>query len=305
MPNPLPASPHHVAPEAELRGIVLTLVSAILFSGTNAAAKWVMHDVPTGELLWMRGIVALGLISLAITRAELAALRRSGQMGLHVLRVLCSSIEVFCFYWVIAHTPLADMTAIYLAAPIYVTAMAALFLRERVEWRRWAAVLAGFAGVLIAVRPSGAGLSVWALVGVGGSVLYAVSLVATRQLRGAPSTILVATQMAGLIVMSSLTALPSHSFPAWMMPTALEFALMLAIGVVSMVAFWCVNQGLRLAPASAVAPINYSSILWATAAGYLIFDDMPTFSTLLGAAIIIAAGLFIVLQRARSSRMAA
>jgi drug/metabolite transporter (DMT)-like permease len=80
---------------------------------------------------------------------------------------------------------------------------------------------------------------------------------------------------------------------------------MLAIGVVSMVAFWCVNQGLRLAPASAVAPINYSSILWATVAGYLIFDDMPTFSTLLGAAIIIAAGLFIVLQRARSSRMAA
>ena len=102
MPNPLNPSPHHVAPEAELRGIVLTLVSAILFSGTNAAAKWVMHDVPTGELLWMRGIVALGLISLAITRAELAALRRSGQMGLHVLRVLCSSIEVFCFYWVIA-----------------------------------------------------------------------------------------------------------------------------------------------------------------------------------------------------------
>lgn len=305
MPNPLNPSPHHVAPEAELRGIVLTLVSAILFSGTNAAAKWVMHDVPTGELLWMRGIVALGLISLAITRAELAALRRSGQMGLHVLRVLCSSIEVFCFYWVIAHTPLADMTAIYLAAPIYVTAMAALFRRERVEWRRWAAVLAGFAGVLIAVRPSGAGLSVWALVGVGGSVLYAVSLVATRQLRGAPSTILVATQMAGLIVMSSLTALPSRSFPAWVMPTALEFALMLAIGVVSMVAFWCVNQGLRLAPASAVAPINYSSILWATVAGYLIFDDMPTFSTLLGAAIIIAAGLFIVLQRARSSRMAA
>lgn len=274
-----------------LRGILLTLASSLMFSCTNAAAKWVMHDIPTGEMLCLRGIVALSIISAFISPADRRALLYSRQLRLHGARVLCSSIEIFCFYWAIARTPLADMTAIYLASPIYVTAMAALFLREAVGWQRWLAVAAGFAGVLIAVHPSADSLSAAALVAVGGSLLYAISLVITRRLRKSPSTVLVATQMAGLIVVSGLTSLSG-----WVMPSAAQLLAMAAIGVVSMVAFWCVNQGLRLAPASAVAPINYASIVWATALGFLVFGDTPAVSTLVGAAIIILAGLAIVLR---------
>lgn len=280
--------------QATLRGIMLTLVSSILFAFTNAGAKWVMGDIPTGELLWVRSVVAFSLVSLFIRRDEWAMLFAPGQRRFHVLRMVTSAIEVVCFYWAISNTPLADMTAIYLASPIYVTGMAALFLREPVGWRRWTAVLVGFVGVLVAVRPSAGSVSVPVLVAVGGSLLYATSLVMTRRLRGTPSTLLVATQMAALFVLTS-----ASSTLGWVMPRGGELILMVAIGLVSMIAFWCVNEGLRLARASAVAPFNYSSIVWATVLGFVLFGDIPAVATLAGAAIIVSAGLFIMLRERR------
>lgn len=277
-----------------LRGIGLTLLSGVLFANSNAAAKWVMTGIPVGELLWVRGIFAFGMVCLFIPRHEWTAFWSGGQWHLHALRNVCSAIEVLCFYWAISRTPLADMTTIYLASPIYVTALAAIFLAEQVGWRRWSAVLVGFAGVLVAMRPTGDALSAPVLVAVFGSVLYAISLVVTRRLRATPSTILVATQMGALIVVSSATA----AF-GWVMPTLVQVVLMLVIGMISMVAFWSVNQGLRLAAASVVAPFNYSSIIWATLLGYLVFGDIPATATLVGAAIIVGAGLFIMLRERR------
>jgi len=294
----LPVPPAAVVPagllsdrQSNLRGIGLTLLAGVLFSSTNTAAKWVMVDVPTGELLWFRGTIALAVCCLLVRRSEVAAVLHSGQLGLHALRSCFSAIEVGCFYWAIARTPLADITTIYLAAPIYVTAMAALFLREKVGWRRWTAVLIGFVGVLVAVHPAGDSVSTPALVALGGSLLYAVSLVATRRLRAASSTLLVATQMGALMVLSTASA-----GLGWVMPSGSEFALLVMIGVVSMLAYWCINQGLRLAAASAVAPFNYGSIVWAGLLGFLVFADVPSRATLTGAAIIVGAGLFILLR---------
>lgn len=282
--------------QATLRGIVLTLISSILFAFTNAGAKWVMGDIPAGELLWVRSVVAFSLVSLFVRRSEWALLFTPGQRRFHILRMVASAIEVVCFYWAISSTPLADMTAIYLASPIYVTGMAALFLRETVGWRRWTAVIVGFAGVLVAVRPSAGSVSAPVLVAIGGSLLYATSLVITRRLRGTPSTLLVATQMAALFVLTS-----ASSTLGWVMPRSGELILMITIGVVSMIAFWCVNEGLRLARASAVAPFNYSSILWATVLGFVLFGDVPAMATVAGAGIIVGAGLFIMLRERKLS----
>lgn len=288
----LPAQPHALTERQNtLRGIGLTLLSAILFANSNAAAKWLMTDIPSGELLCIRAIVALAVVSLFIRRSEWTALRTDGQWPLHLLRNACSAIEILCFYWAISTTPMADMTTIYLATPIYVTAMAAIFLQERVGWRRWSAVLVGFIGVLVALQPSGERLSTPVLVAVLGSVLYAISLVVTRRLRATPSTLLVATQMMALILVSATTA-----WFGWVIPTIGELAMMGAIGLISLVAFWSVNQGLRLAAASAVAPFNYSSIIWATLLGALVFGDIPATTTLAGAGIIVCAGMFIMMR---------
>ncbi len=276
-----------------LAGIGLTLLSVTLFACCNAVAKYLVMRFPVGEMLFVRSAVALLLILPLLRRADLAAMRRT-RPELHLLRSLCSGVEVGCYYWAITLLPLADASTIYLAGPIYITALSVFFLSEQVGWRRWAAVLVGFAGVIVAVRPSGAGLSLHAGVALFGSLLYAISQVVTRGLRGTPTSLLVATQMAALLVLSAGTSLWG-----WTAPNGWEGAMMVLIGVLAMVAYFCANRGLQLAPASVVAPFQYASIIGAVALGYGIFDEIPSASTLAGAAIIVGAGCFILAREKR------
>jgi drug/metabolite transporter (DMT)-like permease len=212
----------------------------------------------------------------------------------------CSGIEVGCYYWALTALTLAGISTIYMAAPIYTVALSALFLREQVGWRRWLAVLAAFGGVLVALRPDVGGgvgvagvgsVGVHALVALFGSLLYATSLVATRRLRATPNRLLVASQVAALALFTG-----ASSGLGWVMPTSSAIGQMALIGAVSLIAYLCVNRGLQLAPASAVAPFQYSSIIWAIILGYLAFAEIPTGATLVGATVIVAAGLFILLR---------
>ena len=272
-----------------LAGIGLTLLSVGLFAACNAAAKFLVLRFPVGEMLFVRSAVALLLVLPFIRGADLAAMRRTGRPSLHLLRSACSGVEVGCYYWAITLLPLADASTIYLAGPIYVTALSVLFLHERVGWRRWAAVLVGFAGVIVAVHPQGAPVSAQALVALFGSFLYAVSQVVTRRLRGTPTRLLVATQMAALLLLSAVTALWG-----WTMPGQFEGGMMVLVGVLAMLAYLCANRALQLAPASLVAPFQYTSIIGATLTGFFVFAEIPGTATIAGAAIIVGAGCFIL-----------
>lgn len=278
-----------------LAGLLITLLGVFVFSGSNALAKWLVASYPVGETLFFRSSVALLILLPLIGRREIAQTRAGGRFWLHALRCGFSAIEVGCFYWAITAVHLADASAIYLACPIYVTAMGALFLGERVGWARWAAVLAGFAGVLVALQPGAGSLSPQALVAVGGSLLYAVSLAATRRLRGTPNIVLVASQVAAL----NLLCLATAPF-GWIMPSPRDGLALALVGLISLAGYLCVNRGLQLAPASAVAPFQYSSIVWTTVLGYAVFGEAPSMALLLGSAIIVAAGVAVVLAERRA-----
>jgi drug/metabolite transporter (DMT)-like permease len=274
-----------------LAGIGLTLLSSFIFAGCNVTAKWVELRVPVSELLFVRAVTALLLISLAIRPRDFAAMRAGGRWWLHVMRASFSAIETSCYYVAVMVLQLADASTIYLAAPIYVTALSAIFLRERVGWRRWTAVGIGFAGVVVALHPTGAGvLNVYALICAAGSLLYAIALVATRRLRGTPTPLLVATQMGALLLGTATRA------AGWPLPSLVDGTLLVLMGAASMLAYFCLNRALALAQASALAPFNYTSIIWALISGYLVFGDVPTVATLAGAAIIVGAGLFILFR---------
>jgi drug/metabolite transporter (DMT)-like permease len=293
------ASPGTVVPtraRSELTGIVLSVLSVVVFSLSNAIAKWVIVDFPVGETLFVRCVVTLLLLVPFVRRRDFAVMGAVGRPWLNLLRVGGSVVDSSSFYWAISALPLADVSAIYLASPIYVTGMSALFLGERVGWRRWSAVVVGFAGVQIALRPSGASQSAYALVALMGSIFYSMSVVATRRLRGVPNILLVATQVTGLMVASTVTA------PDWIWPTAVQLGLMTLVGVVSMAGFLLLNRGLQLALASVVAPIQYTSIVWAGVLGYLVFGDVPGAATLIGSTVIVGAGVFIVLRERSLAR---
>jgi drug/metabolite transporter (DMT)-like permease len=220
--------------------------------------------------------------------------------GLQLLRAVLATAEVACFYAAVRYLPLADAMTYYLAGPIYVTVMAAFFLGERVGWRRWSAVLVGFAGVVIALRPTTGSFGWPALIACAGSIIYAVFLIITRTLRGTPDSVMAAWQMACALVFG-LIGTPFVYVPIAHWYDAL---LLLLLGVGGTSAIVCVNRSLKLAPASVVVPYQYMLIVWAILFGYLVFDDVPEWPMLAGAAIIIGAGLFIFFREQKLAKPA-
>ena len=277
------------APSRAVTGIFFTILGGLVFAGSNATAKYLAAHYPAGQTLFLRSLMVMVLLGPLLKRADIRRMWHSGQRGLHAIRCLSSAIEVGMYYWALAWLGLAEISVIYLAGPIYITAMSAMFLREHVGWRRWAAVLVGFTGVIIALRPDQTVMTLPALIAVAGSVLYAVSLVATRRLRDTPNTLLVASQVATLLIP---TAIPL----GWVMPTGFDAAMFGLIGVVATIGYLCTNRGFQLAQASVVAPFGYLSIVWATTLGFVVFHETPDPRVLLGAAMIIGAGLFILLR---------
>jgi S-adenosylmethionine uptake transporter len=204
------------------------------------------------------------------------------------------ALDTFCFYYATRTMPLADVMTFYMAAPLIITALSAPLLGESVALFRWLAVGGGFVGVLIALQPSAALLSSTSPVALIGAVMFALGQTVTRRLRGTHWLQLVVWQFAGAGLIGAAT-LPW----VWIAPGSLDLALLFLLGIVAMGCFICLTRALAMAPASTLAPFQYSSMLWATILGWLIWRDAPTPPILLGNAIIIGGGLFVLYQERR------
>jgi drug/metabolite transporter (DMT)-like permease len=275
--------------KAVFAGIGLMLLSVFLFSLNDAVGKWLVASYSVGEVLLIRGLSALALLAPFLWREGIAVFAAAPRPRLQVVRALV------CFFWSVGYLPLADVITFYLAAPIYVTALAPFVLGEHVGWRRWAAVLVGFGGVLLALDPSAAALTSPALVALAGSMLYAVLLTLTRVLRNTANTVLVASQ----IVTTATFGLIAAPF-GWVTPPPGDLVLMVLFGALAMGGLACLNRSLKIAAASIVVPYQYTMIVWGVVLGFLVFGDKPRVHVLAGAAIIVAAGLFIFWREQRT-----
>ena len=270
-------------------GIGLMLGSILVFSINDVLGKWLAAGYSAPQILLFRSVASAVLLVPVIARVGWRALFDVQRPGLQIFRALCATVEVVLFYTAVRYLPLADAMTYYLAGPIYVTLMAALFLHERVGWRRWLAVLIGFGGVVIALGPSAAAFGWPALIAFSGSVLYSIFLVTTRTLRATRDSVMAAWQVAASLLLGLITA------PLAWTPLAHVYdgALLALLGVASLAAMIGVNRSLALAPASVVVPYQYTMIVWAVIFGFFVFGNVPEMQTLVGAAIIIGAGLFI------------
>jgi drug/metabolite transporter (DMT)-like permease len=278
------------AHSARLAGIGLMLLAVSMFSCGDALGKFIVGTYSVGQLLWLRACAALLVLSPMIwrQRRQFTAIERP---LLQIFRVLLSTLEVAAFFLAAAYLPLADVVTCYLACPIFVTALSAVVLRERVGWRRWSAVLIGFSGVVIALRPSAQTISAPALIALGGSLSFSILMLITRSLRATPDVVMASSQFAGTFLLGAVIA-PI----GWVTPSAGSLVLFAAAGLISVSALFCVNRSLKLAPASVVVPYQYSMIVWAVMFGIIVFGDLPSRNTIVGAAIIIGAGLYIFLR---------
>src|SRR6516165_12013382 len=184
-------------------GIGFMLLSVFMFSFGDAVGKYIVATYSVGQLLALRGCAALFLLSPLIWRyrAQFFALERP---PLQLIRVGLSTLEVAAFFLATVHLPLADVTTYYLACPIFVTALSATVLREHVGWRRWSAILIGFAGVVIALKPSAQSLSWPAVIALSGSLCFSMLLMITRLLRATPDIVMASSQFAGTSLLGAI-----------------------------------------------------------------------------------------------------
>lgn len=278
-----------------LRGIGLMLGSAAMFAGVDSSSKFATHTgVPTLEVVWVRYAVSL-LVAVAILRpwkhpADYVT-RRPLSQAVRALFLLMSTTFSFV---AIQHMQLSESAAINFVSPLIVTALAGPVLGEWAGWHRWAAVAVGFAGVLIVIQPTPGSFNPAVFAALANATTYAGYALATRKLSATetPGSMLIYASLVATIVL--LPALPATHLvvPSWQAALA-----MLICGTSGAFGHLFVIHAFRHAPAMVLAPFSYSQMLWMVLIGYVVFADLPTPATLVGAAVIVASGLYILYRQ--------
>jgi drug/metabolite transporter (DMT)-like permease len=272
-----------------MAGPAVMLLGMLLFALNDAMGKWLVASYGLGQVILIRSIAALLVLAPFLWAAGLKPIIEVERPRLQLLRVVLSTLELFCFYYAVMYLPLADVMTYWLAAPIYVAAAAPFLLGEKVGWRRWTAIAIGFVGVVVTLEPSSAMFTGPALISIIGTAAFAVMMLTGRSLRGTPDKTLVLFQTSGAAV-AGLIAAPFDWSP---LTSGTEVLLLGLLGIVAMSAHMLVNRALKISDAAAVAPLQYTLLLWAVVFGYFLFDEVPRVTMLVGAALIVGSGLFI------------
>ena len=273
---------------AEARGAALLVLATALFASMDAIGKGLMQRHDPFQVVWAR-YAAQAVIVAIIVSPRLGRVIRTARPGLQVIRSALLFMATLCGFFAFSVMPLADATAIFQTAPLAITALAALVLREPVGPRRWAGVMVGFLGALIIVRPGADVFQPAALLPMLGALFFAGYSIATRFLGRDESywTTFLYTAALGALIASAFVPL------VWVTPTWGDAALMLAMGAIGSAGQFLLIVAFNTAPASAIAPFTYAGLIFATLWGYVFFGDAPDGWTATGAAVIVGSGVYV------------
>lgn len=273
-------------------GVLLMIAAVTLTPITQAVAKHLSGELPVIEIVWGRFLFHC-LIVLPIVIGMYGAGRlRPRNMGVQVVRgglLCCATVFLFA---AVAYIPMADAIALVFVAPLVVTALSPMFLSEHVGPRRWMAVMIGFAGAVIVIRPGAAAMEWAAVLALASGVTYGLYLLVTRRIAGtAPAAVtLVYTALVGTVATSVLVPF------LWVRPTLPALGWMMVSGAASALAHFCLIRAYRTAEASLIAPLGYGEIVMATLLGYLVFGDLPDAVTWLGVGVIAVSGIYVSMR---------
>lgn len=264
------------------------LAATTSFAVMDALTKHVATLYPAPQILWIRYMVFASYGLFVTLRSRGRRVFHSNAFFLQVARGLLLSAEILMFIIAFKYLPLADIQAIAGAGPLLTTAMSVPILKETVGIRRWSAIGVGMIGLLIIIRPGFSEFNPLLLLPLVGVVLYALYQVLTRVVarHDSADTTVLYTGLVGLVAMSVVGPF------FWETPDARGLALMLTIAVIGLTGHTLLIKALALAPASALQPLNYTMIVWAVLFGYLFYDDLPDIPTIVGAAVIVAGGMY-------------
>lgn len=270
-------------------GVLWMLLTTLFFVSLDATAKYLVAHYPVVEVVWARFAFHMGFVIIVLSR-QLRVHAFTRRPWLQLARSLLLLVTTLLFFFGVKLLPLADATAIMFLAPILVTVLAIPLLGEQVGARRWAAVIVGFIGALIVVRPGTGVMGVGAWLLLTAACCNALYQIITRKLRVAdgPLTTLLYTALVGSVLLTLVVPV------VWVTPQPAHWPLFALLGVFGGAGHFTLIKAFQRAPAAAVAPLSYTSLVWAIGFGYLLFGDLPDRWTVIGAAIIAGGGLYIL-----------
>lgn len=273
-----------------LAGIALACAGYSMFAIQDATVKWLVSDYAVPQILFIRSVMIVGISSFVIRRNGHPSILKSPHRNSLLLRAMLMLGAWLAYYSAARHLGLAEITTMYFSAPIMVVVLSIFVLREKVGPMRWLACIGGFIGVLLAANPGHAPSLVPAGMVLFAGFCWAWSTILVRLVSKSETTInqMLATSLA--FVVTCGCALPF----VWKWPDPFSWSLMLGLGCISAIGQYLLYEGFRYAPASTLAPIEYSGLLWAFLYGYLIWSDIPTWNVMAGAVLIATSSIALI-----------
>ncbi len=282
---------------APLRGIALYLLGLFLMAIMGAIVKSLGDSFSIGQILLFRNLFAFLPFAFLLWRSGGLRILTTKRPLDHGLRALFGLTSMGFFYYSITRIPLADATIIHYAAPIIVTALSVPLLLERVGVLRWSAVLVGLLGVYVLVDPSGRGVTAGIAAGLISALASAFVTIWVRKLSKTEPVLVIVVfyNLAGIVICALWTLLVG-----WVTPSPLEFAVLAVFGLLSAAAQYFMTAAFRFAQAVTLTPFEYSVLIFAALLGYVFWEETLEINTLIGAALIVASGLFVIYRETRA-----
>lgn len=275
---------------------ILTICAGVAFLvGNDALAKLLTDRYAPIQIIFVRNLIAVPIIAAVVLGMFGARALRTNHLRVHAFRGLLMVMGGWLYFVGLKHLPLADATSLVFSAPIFITALSVPLLGEHVGWRRWGAVLLGFVGVLVIVRPGGATFQIASLLPLGTAVFYALFMISARWIDRSERLM---TMMLFAMLFPLVFATPG-ALAVWSPVQTGDIGLFLGTAVLGSLGLALIGQAFRMAPAAIVAPFDYTALVWAALFGWLIWGDLPGFWTITGALIIVVSGVFIILRETR------
>jgi drug/metabolite transporter (DMT)-like permease len=298
--KPVDAAPARA--DRPFRGIALILASTVFLGASDVTAKYLSASLPSIEIAWIRfAVFALIMVPAMVPGSPLFALR-TPRPGLQLMRGVALLSSSLLFISGLRFLPIAEASATGFVAPLFVTALSIMFLRESVGLRRWLATVVGLVGVLIILRPGTSAFHPAAFFPLVSALAWAGTLIMTRLMSGREhaATTMAWSSIAGVCILTALVPL------VWVAPSWHDILFGVLIGVASTAGQWIVVLAFRYADASVLAPFSYTQLLWVSILGFLVFGELPDIWTVTGAAFIVASGLYTAhRERVRRSQLLA
>ena len=280
-----------------LRGIVLMCVSTVAFSIMHGLVRFVSDALPPFQIAFFRNVFGLAFLVPLLMRSRFAVLRTQ-RIGLHALRGVINIVAMLMFFTALSMSPLAKVTALSFTAPIFMAILAVLILGERFRIYRWLAILLGFGGMLIILRPGFVAIDTGALLVTGAAALWAVAMVIIKILSRTEESLTIVAYMGIFLGVFSV-------FPAiWVwQPFGMHTLFWLVvIGLFGTIAQMTLSQALKETDPTALMPFDFLKLIWTAIFGAWFFDEIPDIYTWIGAAVIFSSGLFIAYRERRAKR---